>query len=101
MKLTKNEWLRAGGQVRPWLTMVVLVVTELLGMAAMANAQAVSTTTVQGTVYQANGRPGAGTIGVSWPAFTTGNNQAVTAGRTTGAIEPEGFMKVNAARNLG
>ena len=101
MKLTKNEWLRAGGQVRPWLTMVVLVVTELLGMAAMSNAQAVSTTTVQGTVYQANGRPGAGTIGVSWPAFTTGNNQAVTAGRTTVAIAPDGFMSVNLAPNLG
>ena len=31
-------------------------------LAAMAMAQAVSTTTVQGTVYLANGQPGAGTL---------------------------------------
>jgi hypothetical protein len=78
----------------------------VMGIAAstpawIANAQAVSTTTIQGTVYEANGQPGAGTLAVSWPAFTTANNQAVTAGRITVAIAPDGFMSVNLAPNLG
>jgi len=93
MKLTKNECLRAGRWMGLWL----------IGMAlgCMANGQAVSTTTVQGTVYLANGQPGAGTLNVSWPAFTTANNQAVTAGRMTVTIAPDGFMSVNLAPNLG
>ena len=74
-----------------------------MGMAlvSMANGQAISTTTVQGTVYLANGQPGAGTLDVSWPAFTTANNQAVTAGRITVTIAPDGFMSVNLAPNMG
>ena len=93
MKLTMNEWLRAGGRLA----------FCLIGMAFgwMAYAQAVSTTTVQGTVYLANGQPGAGTLDVSWPAFTTANNQAVAAGHETVTIAPDGFMSVNLAPNLG
>jgi hypothetical protein len=93
MKLTMNEWLRAGR----WLAVC------LMGMAfgSMAYAQAVSTTTVQGTVYLANGQPGAGTLDVSWPAFTTANNQAVAAGHAAVTIAPDGFLSVNLAPNLG
>lgn len=50
----------------------------LLAMAGLS--QSVTTTTVQGTVYQANGAPASGTLLVSWPAFTTAGNQAVAAG---------------------
>ena len=80
-----------------------LIVLGLMGMAlgCVANAQAISTTTVQGTVYLANGQAGAGTLDVSWPAFTTANNQAVTAGRITVPIAPDGFMSVSLAPNLG
>jgi len=67
----------------------------------VANAQAVSTTTVQGTVYLANGQVGAGTLVVSWPAFTTANGQAVTADSTTVTIAPDGFVSINLAPNLG
>ena len=93
MKLTRREWLHTGR----WMAL------SLLGMALSwaAGAQAVSTTTVQGTVYLANGRPGAGTLSVSWAAFTTANNQAVAAGRTTVTIAPDGFMSVNLAPNQG
>ena len=75
----------------------------LLGMAmgSVGNAQAVSTTTVQGTVYLANGQAGTGTLVVSWPAFTTANGQAVAADSTTVAIAPDGFVSVNLAPNLG
>ena len=45
--------------------------------------------------------PGAGTLQLSWPAFTTANNQAVTAGRTIVTIGVDGFVSVNLAPNQG
>lgn len=64
-------------------------------------AQAIDTTTVQGTVYLANGSPGSGTLQVSWPAFTTASNQAVAAGKLAVNIGADGFVTVNLAPNLG
>ena len=93
MKLTKHEWLLAG----KWMGLFFLG----LALGCRAEAQAVSTTTVQGTVYEANGQPGAGTVNVSWPAFTTANNQAVAAGRMSVTIAPDGFVSLNLAPNLG
>jgi hypothetical protein len=104
MKLTKCEWLlRACGQIGMNRMVMGLIVICLMGMilGPAADAQAFSTTTVQGTVYLANGKAGAGTLNVSWPAFTTANNQAVTAGRMTVTIAPDGFMSANLAPNLG
>jgi hypothetical protein len=66
-----------------------------------ADAQAISTTTVQGTVYLANGQPGTGTLVVSWPTFTTASGQLVTADSTTVPIAPDGFVSVNLAANVG
>ena len=93
MKLTMDKCLCAGRWMGLWLIAMALGV--------VANGQAVSTTTVQGTVYLANGQPGAGTLDVSWPAFTTATGQAVTAGRQMVTIAPDGFMSVNLAPNLG
>ncbi len=73
----------------------------VIWLAAMAWAQGVSTTTVQGTVYLANGQPGAGTLVISWPAFTTAAGQAVAADSMTVTIAPDGFVSVNLAPNLG
>src|SRR5215472_12350598 len=72
-----------------------------IGVSITAHAQAVSTTTVQGTVYLANGSPGSGTLQISWPAFTTAANQTVAAGKTTATIGADGFVSVNLAPNLG
>lgn len=99
MKLTRNEWLlRCCG----WMGLNLMV----LGLLAMAlgrpaSAQAVSTTTVQGTVYLANGQAGSGTLVVSWPAFTTANGQAIAADSTTVTIATDGFVSINLAPNLG
>jgi hypothetical protein len=110
MKLTKDDWLQIAGQIvcnvrvdrnagvwsrriAAWLLMATL--------AAVAAAQAVSTTTVQGTVYLANGQPGAGTLVLSWPAFTTAAGQAIAADSTTVTIATDGFVSVNLAANLG
>ena len=80
-----------------------VIICALVGTAMTlgAFAQAISTTTVQGTVYLANGSPGSGTLQVSWPAFTTASNQAVAAGKLTVNIGADGFASVNLAPNLG
>ena len=100
MMLTKDEWMRGAGK---WMGLGLgwglLLMGTLLGQ--LSNAQAVSTTTVQGTVYLANGQTGAGTLSVSWPSFTTANGLAVAAGRTSVTIAPDGFMSVNLAPNVG
>jgi len=71
------------------------------GVGSVAGAQAVSATTVQGTVYLANGQVGSGTLFLSWPAFTTANGQSVAADSTTVTIAPDGFISVNLAPNQG
>ena len=69
MNLSKHKWFRAG----KWAGVALLGIA----LAGMAVGQLISTTTVQGTVYLANGKPGSGTLQVSWPAFTTSANQTV------------------------
>jgi hypothetical protein len=96
MKLTNHEWMRSG----VWMGLLLLVVC-LTEMGNEAHAQAISTTTVQGTVYLANGQPGTGTLVVSWPSFTTASGQLVAAESTTVAIAPDGFVSVNLAPNQG
>ena len=100
MKLTSDAWLRITGKR---IGLGVGWGLLLLGMTAgqMAGAQAVTTTTVQGTVYLANGQAGAGTLTVSWPAFTTANGLAVAADGTTVTIAPDGFVSVNLTPNVG
>jgi hypothetical protein len=100
MKLTKDDWLFGAGR-RMGLKLVLGLCLMGMALGLMANAQAVSTTTVQGTVYLANGAPGAGTLNVSWPAFTTANGQSVAAGHLMLTIAPDGFVSVNLAPNVG
>ena len=79
------------------------LVLGLLGMcwSVVVHGQALATTTVQGTVYLANGQTGAGTLMLSWPAFTTANGQLVGADRMTVEIAANGFVSVNLAPNVG
>ena len=93
MKLQWNLWLRAAKWIGIGLTAV--------GMSWIACAQGIATTTVHGTLYLANGTPGAGTLQLSWPAFTTADNHAVAAGRSTIKVGADGTMSVDLAPNLG
>ena len=93
MNLANELWYRGAKSIGACLISFAL--------AGMALAQGIGTTTVQGTVYLANGRPGSGTVQITWPAFTTASNQAVAAGRTTATIGSDGFLSVNLAPNLG
>jgi hypothetical protein len=100
MKLTQDTWLRDASK-KTRRSAVVAVVMAIGLLAQMAIAQAINTTTVQGTVYLANGQTSTGTLRVSWPSFTTANGQSVTADSMTVAIDPDGFLSVNLAPNLG
>ncbi len=97
MMLTKYGWMRAGR----WMQWGTLALALAVALVQGAGAQGVTTTTVQGTVYLANGQPGAGTVVVSWPAFTTAAGQMVAADRVTVTIPADGFVSVNLAPNLG
>jgi len=69
---------------------------------ALSAVQAqITTTTVQGVVYRADGTPAAGALIVSWSAFSTANSQAVAAGSTTVTIGQDGFVSLNLAPNAG
>ena len=83
------------------LTILKLMVGALLVLMAVPGQPQVSTTTVQGTVYRADGTPASGSLLISWPAFTTANNLAVAAGNTTAQIGTDGFVTVALAPNLG
>jgi hypothetical protein len=98
MKLTNHEWLRTGGWMKR-LSIAVCLTTAGLGIAA--RAQTITTTTVQGTVYLANGQPGTGTLLVSWPSFTTASGQLVAADSMSVTIASDGFVSVNLAPNMG
>jgi hypothetical protein len=90
-------------QLKPNHIVVLLVALELLRVAPakIAHAQAMSTTTVQGTLYMANGQSGSGTLMVSWPSFTTAGGQAMVAGNTTVAVGSYGFVNVKLTPNVG
>ncbi len=100
MELTMNQCLlRAGRWMKSGLMLGLCLL--LTGRGGLAHGQAVSTTTVQGTVYLANGQTGPGTLSLSWPSFTTAGGQAVAAGSLTTAIAQDGFVSANLAPNLG
>lgn len=65
-----------------------------------ARAQ-VSTTTVQGTVYRANGTVAAGTVLISWSAFTTPDNQAIAPGSLSATIGTNGWLSLSLVPNAG
>ncbi|WP_081823602.1 glycosyl hydrolase family 28-related protein [Pseudacidobacterium ailaaui] len=83
-----------------WMRLMALAAAASVMLPGRIQAQ-VSTTTVQGVVYRADGSPATGTLIVSWPAFSTANNQAVAAGSETVPIGQDGFVSVNLAANAG
>ncbi|HEX4007854.1 MAG TPA: hypothetical protein VHX60_16900 [Acidobacteriaceae bacterium] len=67
----------------------------------MRAAAQMNTTTVQGTIYRANGTAASGTLLINWPAFSTPQNQAVAAGSLSAAIGANGFVSINLTPNAG
>ena len=66
-----------------------------------AGAAGPATTLVSDTVYRADGATAAGTLVISWNAFTTSDGKAVPAGRMTVKIGAVGAVSVPLAPNFG
>ena len=74
----------------------------LCALALLAQAgltQTVPTTTVQDTVYRADGTPAQGTLLISWPEFTTSGGQAIAAGTTSVTLGTGGALSVALVSN--
>jgi hypothetical protein len=93
MKLSNGKWTGI------WMLLKLSWIVMVCGMVVVA--QGVSTTTVQGMVYLADGTPGSGTITLTWPAFTTANGMAVAAGMLNVPVGADGLVNVNLVPNQG
>jgi hypothetical protein len=73
----------------------------LLLMAVVTSWADPAQTTITGTLYKANGSPATGTLLISWPAFTTADQQAVAAGSISVPIGAGGAINVSLVPNEG
>ena len=62
--------------------------------ALSAGATSPATTTVSDTVYRGDGMPAAGTLLISWPAFTAASGEPVAAGSMSVALGGGGALSV-------
>ena len=60
-----------------------------------------ATTTISDVIYRADGSTAAGTLLITWPAFTTSDNRAVPAGSMSLAIGPVGAINLALVPNQG
>jgi hypothetical protein len=73
----------------------------MIAAATLACWGQVTTTTVQDTVYHADGTVATGTILVTWPAFVTATGNTVAAGNLSVPIGRNGQVTLNLAPNIG
>ena len=85
--------LRLGSWLRLAMSVVVMV--------GVAQALPPVMTTVNDTVYRADGSPASGTMLISWPAFTTADAKPVAAGTLSVIIGGSGAVSVALAPNAG
>src|ERR1700691_4522450 len=100
-RLEFSDSSRGGGAmsgIRRGLMLLAAIVAMSAGCASTAVAQ-VATTTVQDTVYSANGTPATGTVLVNWSSFTTMGGQTVPAGSTSVTIGVGGQLTIALAPN--
>ncbi len=85
----------------------VLLALQPLGMIAASafgegqSTPAIATTTIQDTVYRADGTAAGGTVLISWPAFSTSAGDSVQAGSTAVTIGAGGALTVSLVANSG
>ncbi len=83
-------------------TMTALLMAGLLSNARVEQAAAqIATTTIQDTVYLADGSVASGSVIVSWPSFSTAADGTVAAGSVTTTIGADGFISLNLTPNVG
>src|SRR5882724_2395051 len=77
---------------------------KLLSLAAMCvtlQGQTPPSTTVSDTVFRADGTPAAGTLLVSWPAFTTSSGTAIAGGTKSVTLGSGGALSTALVPNAG
>ena len=77
-----------------WLFLLLPVLVALA-----VSAQTLPTTTINDTVYRADGTPAKGTLLISWPEFTTAALGAVAAGNTSATLGAGGALSVGLVAN--
>jgi hypothetical protein len=82
---------------RPWRRLFLLALV-LVGTSGLS--QTVPMTTVQDTVYRADGSPAEGTLIISWPAFTTSGGEAIAAGTASVNLGTGGALAVSLTPNV-
>jgi hypothetical protein len=87
------------GLAQLWKQFSWLVQLTLLSIAL--RAQTPPTTTVSDTVYRADGSPAAGTLLISWPAFTTSGGTAIAGGTKSVTLGAGGALSVALVPNAG
>ena len=92
--------LKSGADRMVGTTGFAVMLLMLMALTGHGYAQ-VTTTTVEGTVYLADGSVASGTLIVSWPAFSTAANQAVAAGSISTTINANGYVSLQLAPNSG
>jgi len=80
---------------------LVLVVLMALTFSTRLQAQGPALTTVNGTVYRADGTAASGTVLISWPSFQTAEGDAVAAGNRSVTIAPLGGFTAQLVPNVG
>ena len=73
----------------------------LMLMVEVSSAATPATTRISDTVYRADGAPAAGTVLISWPSFTTGDNSPVAAGVKSIQLGSQGALSVDLVPNAG
>jgi lysophospholipase L1-like esterase len=94
------HWKPRGWTLIGMLLLAIPGVMTVMRVPAVAQLTSIATTQVTDTVYRADGTPAAGTVIVSWQAFTTAGGQAVPSG-TTSATIASGALSLQLVPNAG
>lgn len=97
----KRTPLAIAGRSRWMMRWAMLPAGLLLFVSGLPVSGQITTTTIQDTIYNADGSAASGTVLVSWPSFSTAANGTVAAGRVTATIGADGFISMNLTPNAG
>lgn len=87
---------------RGWtLAALLLALPWVMALFPVTVLAQVVTTEVTDTIYRADGTPAAGSVLVSWPAFTTTTGQAVATGSTSATLGSGGVLDIRLTPNAG
>src|SRR5271157_3979879 len=78
-----------------------MAAAAMLPLPVQAQASGPAMTQVVDTVYRADGAAAAGTVLISWPAFTTADGKAVAAGSLSVHLGSGGAFTASLAPNTG